>query len=232
MTSPATTRRTTPATLSEESLKQGLRHLARRDRDLARIYERWGVPPMWPRAEGFASLVHIILEQQVSLASALAAFERLSAAAAPLTPERFLEFDDDALRGIGFSRQKTGYVQQLAREIIGGRLDLVALRRMDDERARAELMKIKGIGAWTADIYLLRALMRADVWPAGDLALAVALREVKRLDARPTPPELEAAAEGWRPWRAVAARLLWSHYLKRPAAADPAASRNSAAPVG
>ena len=232
MTSPATTRRATPATLTEESLTKGLRYLARRDQDLAQIYERWGVPPMWPRAEGFASLVHTILEQQVSLASALAAFERLTAAAAPLSPERFLEFDDDALRKIGFSRQKAGYVRQLAREIIGGRLDLVALGRMDDERARAELMRLKGIGAWTADIYLLRALMRADVWPAGDLALAVALREVKGLAARPTPLELEAAAEGWRPWRAVAARLLWSHYLNRPAVKSSTAGKNSAAPVG
>lgn len=213
-------------------MTKGLRDLARRDQDLALIHERWGAPPMWPRAEGFASLVHTILEQQVSLASALAAFERLNAAAAPLSPERFLEFDDDALRRIGFSRQKTGYVRHLARELIAGKLDLVALRRMDDERARAELMKIKGIGAWTADIYLLRALMRADVWPAGDLALAVALREVKGLAARPTPPKLEAAAEGWRPWRAVAARLLWSHYLNRPSVKSPAARKNSVAPVG
>ena len=233
MTAAPTITHATPPTLDEASLTKGLRHLARRDRDLALIYERWGVPPMWPRAEGFASLVHTILEQQVSLASALAAFERLNAAAAaPLTPERFLEFDDDALRRIGFSRQKTGYARQLAREIIGGKLDLAALRRMDDERARAELMRLKGIGAWTADIYLLRALLRADVWPAGDLALAVALREVKGLPARPTPPELEAAAEGWRPWRAVAARLLWSHYLNRPAANNPAAGKSSAAPVG
>lgn len=218
MTKPlAAVGRGAPLILDEESLKRGLRHLARRDRDLAAVYERWGVPPLWPRAEGFASLVHIILEQQVSLASALAAFERLTAAASPLTPERFLEFDDDELRRIGFSRQKTGYVRLLARAIIGGDIDLAALRRMDDAAVRAELMKLKGVGAWTAEVYLLRALMRADAWPAGDLALAVALQEVKRLPARPTTAEVETAAEGWRPWRAVAACLLWNHYLKRPA---------------
>ena len=221
----------TPTTLDEASLRKGLRYLVRRDRELAGVYERWGVPPLWPRAEGFATLVHIILEQQVSLASALAAYGRL-AAASGLTPGRFLEFGDEELRGIGFSRQKAGYVRHLARAIIGGDLDLGALRGMDDEAARAELMRMKGVGAWTAEIYLLRALMRADAWPAGDLALAVALHEVKRLPARPTTAELVAFAEGWRPWRAVAACLLWNHYLNRPAANISAAGKDSATPVG
>lgn len=232
MTSHAAAGRSRPITLDEESLTRGLRYLARRDGELAAIYERWGVPPLWPRAEGFASLVHIILEQQVSLASALAAFGRLEAASSPLTPERFLEFGDEELRAIGFSRQKTGYVRSLARAIIAGELDLAALRAMDDEGARAELVRMKGVGAWTAEIYLLRALMRADAWPAGDLALAVALQEVKRLPARPTPLEVERAAEGWRPWRAVAACLLWNHYLNRPAAGGSKAGKASDAPAG
>lgn len=204
-----------PLILDETSLMRGVRYLVRRDGELAGVYERWGVPPLWPRAEGFASLVHIILEQQVSLASALAAFERLAAAANPLTPERFLEFDDDELRRIGFSRQKTGYVRELARTIISGHLNFASLREMDDAGARDELMKLKGVGAWTAEVYLLRSLMRADAWPAGDLALAVALQEVKGLPTRPTTIEVERAAEPWRPWRAVAACLLWNHYLKR-----------------
>ena len=216
MTTAATEPQAIPTTLTDESFARGLRQLTRRDPGLAGIYERFGVPPMWPRAEGFASLVHIMLEQQVSLASAQAAFDRLLAAASPLTPESFLQLGDDTLRRVGFSRQKTVYVRDLAGSIIAGDLDLEALRRMEDEAARAELTRVKGIGAWTADIYLLRALLRPDVWPAGDLALAVAAQEVRALPARPTPRELDAIAEDWRPWRAVAARLLWSHYLNRP----------------
>jgi DNA-3-methyladenine glycosylase II len=168
---------------------------------------------MWGREPGFPTLVHIILEQQVSLASARAAYDRLLLAASPLTPERFLQLDDARLRAIGFSRQKAAYGRHLARAILDGRLDLVALEAMDDEAARSALTEIKGIGPWTANIYLLMALRRPDIWPSGDLALAVAVQMVKRLDARPTPDEMEAYGEHWRPWRAAAARLLWHYYL-------------------
>jgi DNA-3-methyladenine glycosylase II len=168
---------------------------------------------MWERTPGFPTLVHIILEQQVSLASARAAFDRLLAAASPLTPERFLEFDDATLKTIGFSRQKTAYVRELAHSIAEGYLDLEALGSLDNAAVRSGLTAIKGIGAWTAEIYLLMALLRPDAWPLGDLALAVAAQRVKRLSARPTPEELDALGETWRPWRAVAARVLWHHYL-------------------
>jgi len=97
--------------------------------------------------------------------------------------------------------------------VIEGELDLARLPTLSDDEARAELTRLKGIGAWTAEIYLLRALLRPDAWPAGDLALQLAAQKVKRLPARPTPAELDALAEGWRPLRAVAARLLWLHYL-------------------
>lgn len=207
-----------PEALDEFSLIKGLRHLSRSDADLARIFKQLGAPPMWERAEGFPTLVHIILEQQVSLASARAAFARLVEAAAPLMPQSFLEFDDEELRRFGFSRQKALYARGLARAIVDGQLDLAALHGMDDTAARVELMRVKGIGAWTADIYLLMALRRRDAWPSGDLALAVALQDVKSLPARPTRVEIEALAEPWRPWRAVAARLLWSHYLDNKAA--------------
>jgi DNA-3-methyladenine glycosylase II len=170
---------------------------------------------MWRRRPGFPTLVHIILEQQVSLASARAAFERLQAAAAPLTPERFLEFDDAALKVIGFSRQKTAYGRHLAQALLERRFSLAALNRMDDATARANLLELKGVGPWTADIYLLMALRRPDVWPHGDLALAVAVQRVKRLRSRPTPEELERIGAAWRPWRAVAARVLWHYYLSR-----------------
>jgi DNA-3-methyladenine glycosylase II len=176
---------------------------------------------MWERDEGFATLVITILEQQVSLASAAAAFARLLAAASsPLTPERFLTFDDAELRAFGFSRQKTLYCRLLARAVIEGELDFDALATLDDDAARAALMKLKGVGHWTAEIYLLRALGRPDAWPSGDLALQLAAQEVKRLPARPTPAELDAIAERWRPLRAVAARMLWQHYLERPRSAS------------
>lgn len=176
------------------------------------------MPPEWFRAQGFPTLIHIILEQQVSLASANAAFTRLLALAAPspLTPERFLELDDAQLKGVGFSRQKTAYGRHLARAIVDGELDLEALGALEDASVKAELLKLKGIGEWTADIYLLRALRRPDAWPAKDLALMIAAQEVKRLPARPTHVKLETLAEPWRPHRAIAARLLWHYYLHRP----------------
>lgn len=202
-----------PQPLTDETLTYALEVLANRDPDLARILRDHGPPPMWEREPGFATLVHIILEQQVSLASAQAAYNRLLAATSPLTPERFLELDDTRLRTIGFSRQKTGYGRGLARAIIEGRLDLTRLDTRDDASAHSELVRVKGIGPWTADIYLLMVLRRPDVWPSGDLALANAVLRLKHLDAQPTFDELDAMAGLWRPWRAVAARLLWHYYL-------------------
>jgi DNA-3-methyladenine glycosylase II len=190
-----------------------VRALSETDADLARLARAYGEPPLWEREEGFATLVLTILEQQVSLASALAAFERLRAAASPVTPENFLKFDDARLRAFGFSRQKALYCRLLARAVVDGGLDLSKLPLLSDDEARAELVRLKGVGAWTAEVYLLRALLRPDAWPAGDLALQLAAQQVKRLPARPTPAELEALAQPWRPLRAVAARLLWLHYL-------------------
>lgn len=198
-------------------LDAGLLHLTRVDPDLLRIHREIGPPPLWPREPGFPTLVHIILEQQVSLASARAAFERLGARLSPITPRGFLTLTDAALLEIGFSRQKTSYCRHLAKALLQGDLDLEALAKNQDDLAiKSELMGLKGIGAWTADIYLLMALRRPDVWPVGDLALVTALREVKRLDRRPSPAEMEAIAAAWRPYRATAARLLWHHYLSRP----------------
>jgi DNA-3-methyladenine glycosylase II len=205
-----------PESLTVQTLSRGLRYLADRDPDLAQILGSLGPPPMWAREPGFPTLVHIILEQQVSLASARAAYDRLLAAASPLTPKRFLQLDDNQLRAIGFSRQKTAYGRHLSQAILDGQLDLGALDTMDDVEARLALTQIKGIGPWSADIYLLMALRRPDAWPSGDLALAAAVQSIKRLPSRPTPDELDAHGKNWRPWRAVAARLLWHHYLARP----------------
>jgi DNA-3-methyladenine glycosylase II len=168
---------------------------------------------LWAREPGFPTLVYIILEQQVSLASARAAFTRLGGALGAITPQAFLTLDDLQLKGIGFSRQKSGYCRGLARSIVNGELDLADLPHLDDAAARGRLLSIRGIGPWTADIYLLMVLLRPDIWPAGDLALMSALRDVKGLAARPAPQEIEAITSAWRPWRAVAARLLWHHYL-------------------
>lgn len=206
----------TPISLTEPLLEQAVRELTALDPDLARVYTSLGAPPMWERASGFPTLIHMILEQQVSLASARAAFERLQALVDPLTPEGFLALDDAALRAVGFSRQKIGYGRHLAQAILSGEFALHELHQHDDEEARRQLVRLKGIGAWTADVYLLMVLRWPDVWPIGDRALVVAAREVKRLPADPTPAEMEALGEAWRPWRAVAARLLWHHYLNTP----------------
>lgn len=211
-----------PKRLTRASLARGVAALSERDTDLARAVRAYGTPPLWGREEGFPTLVLTILEQQVSLASALAAFGRLRAAASPLTPEKFLAIDDARLRAFGFSRQKALYCRLAARAAVEGELDFGKLDTLDDDAARAVLLRLKGVGPWTAEIYLLRALLRPDAWPAGDLALQIAAQEVKRLAARPSASELEGLAEAWRPWRAVAARVLWLHYLGRrgrPAAA-------------
>ncbi|MCW5313974.1 DNA-3-methyladenine glycosylase 2 family protein [Nostoc sp. KVJ3] len=199
--------------LTEESLSRGLMVLANLDRDLARILETLGSPPIWSREPGFATLLCIILEQQVSLAAARAVFNRLSGVLVPLTPENFLTLDDAQLKGIGFSRQKILYCRGLANTIATGQLDLSKLETMDEVTIRTELKRLKGIGDWTVDIYLLMALQRPDVFPKGDLAIAIAFQKLKNLATRPTPVQLEAMTQHWRPWRAIGARLLWHYYL-------------------
>jgi DNA-3-methyladenine glycosylase II len=201
--------------LTEESLALAVRSLAARDADLGAIVGRFGPPPLWNRPEGFATLAHIVLEQQVSLASAQAAFDRLRAAVGELTPARFLELDDARLLAIGFSRQKAGYVRNLARTIESGELDLAGLAGLPDDEVHRALVALKGVGPWSASIYLMEALLRPDVWPATDIALAEAVATVKSLPGRPDPARLDALAVEWRPWRSVAARLFWHDYLSR-----------------
>jgi DNA-3-methyladenine glycosylase II len=201
--------------LDQIAFQSGIRELTVRDADLARVIQTYGAPPLWVREPGFPSLVYIILEQQVSLASARAAFQRLRAAASPLTPTRFLKLSDTQLKQIGFSRQKTLYTRLLAESLVKRHLDLNDLHNLSDDEARKFLVALKGIGTWTADIYLLSALRRPDIWPIGDLALAVAVQEVKRLRSRPSPERLERLSQLWRPYRAVAARLFWHAYLSK-----------------
>lgn len=183
------------------------------DPDLGKVVTNYGPPPMWSRPPGFATLIQIILEQQVSLASARAVYSKLGQRIGRVTAARFLELDDAALRACGFSRQKTGYCRGLAEAVHSGELKLARLSRLDDDAVRAELVRLKGIGDWTADVYLLMALRRADVWPLADLALINAVSEVKRLRKRPDDKRLLRITRPWSPWRSVAARICWHHYL-------------------
>lgn len=201
--------------LTTKILAQAARELAAREETLGRVFNTYGAPPMWRRATGFPTLVHIILEQQVSLKSAKAMLLRLQAAIDPFTPERFVELGESHLRRLGVTRQKSAYLLHLSGSILSGDLSLQKLSRMPDDEARVSLTRIKGIGSWSADVYLLMAMRRPDVWPAGDLALAVAVKELWNLELKPTPDELIRIAERWRPYRAVAARMLWQHYLFR-----------------
>ena len=201
--------------MDQAGLERAVAELAARDRDLEAIVARHGPPPLWDRAPGFGTLVHIILEQQVSLSSAKAAYDRLLTATDPLTPDAFLGLSDADLLAIGFSRQKARYGRALAASILDGALDLDELEALDDDGVQVALEAVPGIGRWTSTIYLLMVLGRPDVWPAGDIALATAVAQAKRLPGRPDPETLMRIGEAWRPWRSVAARLLWHDYLAR-----------------
>jgi DNA-3-methyladenine glycosylase II len=213
MASPVLAPKTTDVILDEQLFALAARKLSERDEDLAAVIKKYGLPPLWTREPGFPTLVYIILEQQVSLASARALYLRLQDAVKPFTPGRFLKLSEGEMRRLGFSRQKAHYTRLLAKAILGKQFALHQLHELEDELAREQLLALKGIGPWTADIYLLSALRRPDIWPVGDLALATAVQEVKRLRQRPSPERLEKMSTPWRPWRAVAARLFWHAYL-------------------
>jgi DNA-3-methyladenine glycosylase II len=199
--------------LDDAGLVEAVRELAALDPDLAGIAERHGPPPLWGREPGFETLVRIILEQQISLASAEAAFQRLVRATGVVEPAAIVAAGEEGLRAAGQTRQKSRYLVGLARDLLDGRLALDAVALASDDDARTMLTSVVGIGRWSADIYLLMALRRPDIWPTGDLALAGSMRRAKGMAVLPTGPEQAAVAEAWRPWRAVAARLLWHAYL-------------------
>jgi DNA-3-methyladenine glycosylase II len=201
--------------LDEKTFHRALSELAACDKKLARILSAWGNPPFWTHPAGFPGLVLAVLSQQVSLESARAANARLEEAIESITPERFLALSDQELLAIGFSRQKASYVRGIAQEIIAGDLDLEALAGMEDHQVHQRLLALRGVGPWTADVYLLFALLRPDAWPSGDLALEVAVQEIQGLAAKPSSVEVDGIAEGWKPWRAVAARILWHFYLSQ-----------------
>jgi DNA-3-methyladenine glycosylase II len=189
--------------------------LARRDPALAGVIDAYGVPDFWHRPASFPSLVLFIVEQQVSLASAKAVFDRLTLALGVVTPETLLAAPTDVLVEVGLTRQKQRYIRLLAAAVADGSFDLVGLGRRPDGEVRQALLALTGIGPWTADVYLLSALRRPDIWPTGDRALQVGVAELLELDEVPDPTALERLGERWRPLRAVAARLVWHAYLCR-----------------
>jgi DNA-3-methyladenine glycosylase II len=199
--------------LDDESFAAAAAVLCDGDPDLAAIVARHGLPDFWAREPGLPTLVLLILEQQVSLASARAAYDRLVTRLGGLSTAGILASTDAELRADGFSRQKARYVRLLSSAIEDGTLDLDAVATMDDEAARAALVALTGVGPWTAEVYLLSALRRPDTWPVGDIALQEGARRARRLDTRPSPDELTVIGEAWRPHRATAARLLWHLYL-------------------
>ena len=199
--------------LNLSSFKSALSQLSATDRDIKFVVDKFGPPPMWSREPGFPTLIYIVLEQQVSLASAKAAYDRLCLHVPNLIPENFLKINDQRLKKIGFSRQKISYCRNIAHACIDGSLPIQELHNMSDISVSLELQKIKGIGPWTADIYLLMVLKRPDIWPLGDLALISAIHKLKNLPKRPSSEEFLRLGEPWKPWRAVAARVLWHYYL-------------------
>ncbi len=202
-----------PVVLNQKRLARAASEVALIDEDMACILEVHGTPPLWAREPGFITLLRIILEQQVSLVSADAMYTRLTSNFDPLTPQTVLAAGEPFLRSFGITRQKSSYFINVAGAIQSGDLDLETLGGESDESAIEKLTSVKGIGPWTAKIYLLMALCRPDVWPVGDIALATAVKNLKGLQTRPTQPELTVIAENWRPYRATAARMLWHYYL-------------------
>jgi DNA-3-methyladenine glycosylase II len=187
--------------------------LAKKDKDLKLVLKEYDYPPRWVRSNSFETLVLTILEQQVSLASAYAAYQKLKEKI-NILPENLLQLTDEELRACYFSRQKILYTRELATAIVTGRINLVGFEKQDDAVVRSALKKLKGIGDWTADIYLLHSLKRTDIFPIGDLALVNAIKMIKQIpDA--TKEELLQLSEEWKPYRSIATMMFWHYYIRK-----------------
>ncbi|MGQ7847975.1 DNA-3-methyladenine glycosylase family protein [Granulosicoccus sp. 3-233] len=201
--------------LTRDSLDHAIRILAERDPLMSSLLRQFGMPPMWQRSQNFSTLVHIVLEQKVSLASARAVMQRVQELCPGMSAELFLQVSEQALRDAGISARKVSYCRSIAMALHGGELDLKRLRQRSDEEVMRQLTAIRGIGPWTAGVYLLMAMRRPDAWASGDRALAVSLAECEELETVPSYADLDQRASGWQPYRAAAARLLWHAYLSR-----------------
>lgn len=203
------------AIFSEDDFDQLCRKLAKKDPHIKSIIDQYGIAPVWTRKPGFETLIHIILEQQVSLASAKAALVKLKEKIGAVTPKKLLQLSDEELKACYFSRQKIVYARCLAQAIESGELSIKKLQSLPDEEVRAALTKIKGIGNWTVDVFLMMVLHRTDLFPTGDIALMNSVRHVKELPSHTSREEILLIAESWRPYRTVAAFLFWHAYIKR-----------------
>ena len=198
--------------ISAEAIREGLDAIGTVTPSIAEAITRVGYPEPRIRMRGYRTLLRTIVGQQVSVASAASVWNKLEALLGEaMPPQDLLDCDFDALRGCGLSRQKQGYVRSLCELVVSGELDLHTLPE-DDEAAIAELIRIKGIGRWSAEIYLLFAEGRPDIWPAGDLAVQVGLGKLLGLDARPDEKATRVLAEAWRPHRGAAAIFTWHCY--------------------
>ena len=198
-----------------DNFKKICNKLARSDKHLRLIIKEHGHPPMWTRPATFQTLILFILEQQVSLASAYAAFKKLRQKIGNVTPGKILLLSDDELRACYFSRQKIIYARELAKAVQSKQLNLKKISSAHEDEVRHELKKIKGIGDWTVDVYLMHALQRTDLFPLGDIALVNSLKEVKQLHPKITKEKMLAIAEPWRPYRTIAAMILWHAYIQK-----------------
>lgn len=189
--------------------------LAKKDEDLAAIIKKYGFPLMWSRPATFQTLILTILEQQISLASAYAAFKRLKEKVGYVTPQKILALTDEELRACYFTRQKIVYARGLATAIKTKKLVLSRLTNLPDEAIRTKLKKLKGIGDWTIDVYLMHALQRSDLFPLGDIALVNSMREHKKLGKDFPKEKMLQLAEPWKPYRTVATMILWHAYIKK-----------------
>jgi len=201
-------------TINEQNFHLLCEQLAGRDHHLKNIISQYGYPPLWSREPGFATLVQIILEQQVSLASAKAAFEKLQVFTGGITPTIIAALTDAELKACYFSRQKTTYVLHLARAVLSDQLNIKQLEAERDEVVRMVLKTIKGIGDWTVDVYLMMALHRPDCFPLGDIALINSFKAIKGLP-HAGKDEIGLLSNAWKPYRTVAAYLLWHAYLSK-----------------
>lgn len=198
---------------AESGFRSTVEHLASADRHLSRIIGEHGYPRRFSRPATFQTLILLILEQQVSLDSARAAYDRLDELIPGVQAAHLAALSDRQLRDVGFSRQKTRYARALAQRVLDARLDPAALASLSDDEVRAELTAVPGVGPWTADVFLMSSLGRPDIWPTGDRALQVATAEALQLAAPPAPAVLAEIGERWRPHRTAAAQILWHGYL-------------------
>lgn len=200
---------------SEENFISLCHELADTDKSFQQIINEYGYAPCWSRKPTFSTLIHIILEQQVSLASAKAAFDKLQSYISNVSPENILRLSDEEMKACYFSRQKTGYARSLSEAVLNGSLDLENLINENDDAIRSALIKIKGIGNWTVDVFLMMCLHSTDIFPLGDIALVNSLKHVKQLPSHTTKEELLYVTESWKPYRTIAAYLLWHAYICR-----------------